>query len=102
MTFKELTYLTIEELYYLAFSLRYKFFTKRWLMIKYKVGDCFIDKNAKDKDNFIYITAIMEDYCDVKFTLSNAKYHVPLYSLRNLVKVGNIYKDENLKILFLK
>lgn len=90
----------VDEMHYIVHSIMYRLFKKRKLMKKYNIGDCFLD-NRKGK-HIIIITSILEDFCSVKFLGINQTYSFPLYRLEKLTRLGNVYQDEVLKILFQK
>lgn len=103
MRLKDVDKINYKELHYIFYSYFYKWIYKRVLMIKYKIGDCFVDKHpTSSKENFIYIVSIDQDFCSIKFIESNYTFTIPLYRLDKLKKIGNIYQDEKLKILFFK
>jgi hypothetical protein len=80
------------------------FIEKRVFMYKYSVGDCFVNffTKANKTNSLVYIISIEDETCGVRFVDDDSTFHVPFYVFDRLTKIGNIHKDEQLKILFAK
>lgn len=69
-----------------------------------EIGDCFIDSRGLNKKDLLLIINKNSNYDNIfvgiKLLKSGDILSLPIHRLTKLTKIGNIYKDEILKILF--
>lgn len=87
-----------EDILYISNSIYYKLFLRSRLMKITKIGDCFLSR--KNGNHLLCVVSMLDDFCSIKILGLNETFAMPLYRLQKLVRLGNLYENETLKILF--